>query len=195
MHGQFPRVNETLSAILESKILDPGWPVPNPTHIVVEEVKLDKLDGLACLKLSCKTTIDHPTGGPYSAFLTLWLAKDRNYLPIRLTLVHPANHPTLPSISSTASDLREISPGVWFPFRVGVDVFSRDELKEGKAVRRLEYALKFKKVAYKPKYEADFFTDLPFPKGTTVRVMADKREVMRYIQGDTPAPEPKENKK
>jgi len=53
-----------------------------------------------------------------SNYFHLWLARDRNLIPIRHEWHEPSKNATLPTGVSFAEDLREIRPGVWFPHRV-----------------------------------------------------------------------------
>jgi RNA polymerase sigma factor (sigma-70 family) len=80
----------------------------------------DERDGFRCDVLRLER-IRTPNVNPAKAsvFSLLWLAKERNYLPIRHEFYNEAYSSLIPLVAvKKAGDLREITRGVWFPFRV-----------------------------------------------------------------------------
>lgn len=73
----------------------------------------DRHSSLECEKLQIR--FDFGERGPNSGFF-LWLAKDRNYLPVYEESYDFSREARLPQAIAYVDDLREISPGVWFPY-------------------------------------------------------------------------------
>lgn len=73
-------------------------------------------DGMRCVVLR-RETLDEQ-GKPEPFFQVLRLAIDRNYLPIRIEYYgRQCDCSKLPMKVARSFDLREIAPGIWFPFR------------------------------------------------------------------------------
>ena len=70
--------------------------------------------GRPCQKVKITTCVGS-SRRPHSAWI-LWLAIDRNYLPIRQEAYTYHYSKSDPVGVGVAKDLREIAPGIWFPF-------------------------------------------------------------------------------
>jgi hypothetical protein len=83
----------------------------------------EHLDGLLCIKVriefwhQAKRAKGEPSGGDFH----IWLDVDRNYLPIKVERYSSQLNGLLkrprPSGIGRVDSLREIEPGVWFPFK------------------------------------------------------------------------------
>lgn len=84
----------------------------------VEYLGEEMRDGLRCAVLRWKRS----SAGPYArvpAETTLiWLAIERAYLPVRVERYSPIRHTHVPGDVTMAGDLREIAPGIWYPFHI-----------------------------------------------------------------------------
>lgn len=76
----------------------------------------DKIDGFAC-KLLRLGDVSSGQGEPYR-FTFLWLAPERNYLPIRSERCDLTCSETLPTGSTQVAEWQELKPGVWLPSQV-----------------------------------------------------------------------------
>ena len=122
-----------------------------------------------------------------SAKRVFWLAVDRNYLPIKSEAYLFFYSKDIPIESCLLDDLREIAPGVWFPFKSTKSVMDQVELLERKTpvvAATTEWLVT--DVSLSPKYENAFFRDVQFPDGTPVYEVSGKTITRSYVQGDKP---------
>ena len=91
----------------------------------------------------------------------------------------------LPFVVMTASDFREIQPGIYVPFHAEKTNFYRT--KDGRNVPDTKTTATVKSVDLKPNYPVEFFRRVTFAPGTLVYVQKGDNIVMSYTQ---PAPEP-----
>lgn len=117
-----------------------------------------EVDGLRCAKVSL-IRINKRIGRPRPR-LEIWLAMDRNHLPVRtedmdfpVSLDHPVS-------IATASELREIAPGVWFPYRTE---FTEHDARILQSERRRSAAstleTRIESVSLDPSFDESFFRD------------------------------------
>ena len=111
------------------------WPIPgyDMANIIRKATKIriesDEIDGRLCYKVTflfrTEKVIEHE-GKKMTANLgsiyRVWLAPDLNMLPVRFERLRPdRDNPDdmigEPAVIRQQSDFRELSPGVWFPFR------------------------------------------------------------------------------
>ena len=128
------------------------------------------LDGHPCVKLRMEVTTGE--GKPPSSFRAFWLATDRNYIPIKLE--HYGGNfglPPMPGGISRCDNFREISPGLWYPFRSTVLSF---ENWQHMAQRRLTVnwrrVYEVESAALSPVVDVALFHEVVLPAGTKVQV-------------------------
>lgn len=113
-----------------------------------------------------------------------WLARERNFLPVRS---HAYNHyysKDLPIEEAQLTDLREIEPGIWFPYGGRITVFDELALRDRQeAVVSSTRELTVRDVSLKPRHDVAFFQDVTFPDGTAVYTVIDGAIVESRIQG------------
>jgi len=100
-------------APLSDHLSSPTWGGTTPQKVTW--LGEDDRDGLRCDVLR---RADADQSRHFSTFALIWLARDRNYLPIRMELYQANWSKSLPIGVMTAEDLREIAPGIWFPYVV-----------------------------------------------------------------------------
>jgi hypothetical protein len=142
------------------------------------------IDGLQCVKLRMLFRGTAPDGKTIVDKQMIWLAPDRNYLPIR-SEGYDSTSMELPFVVMTASDFREIQPGIYVPFHAEKTNFYRT--KDGRNVPDTKTTATVKSVDLKPNYPVEFFRRVTFAPGTLVYVQKGDNIVMSYTQ---PAPEP-----
>ncbi len=104
----------------------------------------------------------------------LWLAKDRNYLPIRREEYKLSRHARLPQSVTVVDDLRQIADGLWFPFHTVVHRFesiNRTGHAEGRLILRWRKEHTVEGAALNPSISADLFAGSAVPEGTKVIVL------------------------
>ena len=146
----------------------------------------EDIDGLNCVKLRVDLWSKDEAPPPREQMDNwwIWLATDRNYLPIRHVGYAPSYSADLPIQTGTANDLREIAPGVWFPFRVDVTVFDELKLTKGEAVVSNVYEYPFSAAELDPSYPKSLFSDVRFPKGTAVYEVQDGKIIRSWVEGE-----------
>lgn len=142
----------------------------------------EMVDGLHTVKLRAKGT--SRSTGKLITRRFLWLAVDRNYIPIKTVAYNSATSLTLPKEVGRLTDLREIAPGVWMPFRRSAEVYSDAKLRDNRAVIANVRETSLTKVDLSPHYEISLFRDIPIPDGTIVYEVKDGGIIGEYVQGE-----------
>ncbi len=143
--------------------------------------KEEEVDGLRCVKLRSEGRLraDQRLIG----VRLLWLAIDRNYLPVKTEYFDPQTSMEIPGESGRAWDFREIAPGVWLPFERKVTVYDDDKLrKEKKQVFSNADEARLELAKLDPDYDISLFRDIPIPPGTHVYEVRDGEIVNKYRQ-------------
>ena len=119
----------------------------------------------------------------------LWLAEDRNYLPVRKEEYQLARREELPASVSLAEDLREIAPGVWCPFRAKTLRFEGLGLtgvSEGRLIVRWRRDYAIDREALNPDISPKLFREIEVPEGTKVGLRDGAGDLVgRYVQERT----------
>ncbi|WZP00527.1 hypothetical protein EP7_002172 [Isosphaeraceae bacterium EP7] len=164
-------------------------PLSGPYHErAILTVKLDgheAVDGIECLKIRCESRYRERPEDPGSLGL-LWLAPSRNYLPLKFESYAVDYSSTLPMVSGRVEELREFSPGAWYPSRYKDLVYDRASLREGKHILIRSDTIEVESVAPTGTYPVTFFGDVPIPDGLPVYEIEGEKIVKSYIQGEAP---------
>jgi len=162
----------------------------------VEYLGRQTRQGLSCDVLRLVGS-SRKTGKPYLVAL-LWLARDRCYLPVRDESYTLRWNSQLPTAVTEIEELRELSPGVFFPMRVVTSHFESYR-NGGLADDRLTISWQQEwivdEVTFDPEVESELFEVVNVPAGTQVSVSdADGEHLGSFKQPATgnivpPAPE------
>jgi hypothetical protein len=144
------------------------------------------VDGLHTVKLRAETR--DPSSRELITLRYLWLATDRNYLPIKTEAYQANASTTLPVELGRAEDFREVAPGVWLPFRRSFVVHSDAKLRENKLVVSNSREATLTKIDLNPRYDISLFQDIPIPDGTKVYEVKDGKIINSYTQGEQTSP-------
>ena len=131
------------------------------------------VDDHPCIKLRGDVAIegrDQP-----SSSIVLFLATDRNYIPIRLER-YAGNSASnaLPRGVSRCDDFREIAPGTWFPFHVSELSFDNViSLTQGRIVRNWRREHQIESAKLSPNVDKALVHEVIVPEGTKVNVFDD----------------------
>jgi hypothetical protein len=111
-----------------------------------------------CVKVRVDVWFDGQTAGNPSVRY-LWLAIDRNYLPVRTEAYSRASGLKWPVEVGEIDEMREVEAGIWFPSRIAITVFRDPES------RKVENVTEFKttKISLNPNYDKAFFSEIPIP--------------------------------
>jgi hypothetical protein len=91
----------------------------------------DEVTGLNCLKIAIDEVRENGGGTPHTTHL-IWLALDRNYLPVRHEGYANEFNSQLPLEVGVVDKLREIGDGIWSPESSTVTVFDEVEIRPGR---------------------------------------------------------------
>ncbi len=140
----------------------------------------DVVDGFHCSKVLVETAMK---GRKASTKRYLWLAHERNELPVR-SVGYALNYSAaLPIEDVRVTRFEEIKKGIWYPMGIQFTVYDELPLREGKTIVSNTLDIVTKAVDLNPKYPREFFQDIKIPDGAQVYVIKDKEIVKSYIQG------------
>jgi len=146
------------------------------------------ISGLRCARLLLVST--KPNGEKRqqeSGHRDVWLAYERNFLPVKLVTYSHFYSKELPIEESSLMDFKEIKPGVWFPFASKIVVYDEISLLEDQEVKILsERDFTVKSVDLNPGYPVELFRNIFFPDGAAVYRVVAGEIVESYIQGKQP---------
>jgi hypothetical protein len=143
----------------------------------------ESIDGLRCVKIQILLKGTTPDGKRQVDKQVLWLAPERNYLPVK-TEVFVGSFVERPFVTNQASDFREIQPGTFVPFHG--EKINYNQTKDGRTLPGSKTVTTVKAVDLNPQFPLTFFQDVSFPPGTLVYVQKGDNIVLSYLQ---PAPE------
>jgi thiol-disulfide isomerase/thioredoxin len=140
-------------------------------------------DGHPCIKLRGDVTTQE--GEPPHSFMAVWLAIDRNYIPIKLE--HYGGNfglQPMPGAIYRCDDFREIAPGIWYPYRATLFSFDNwQDMARGRITLTWHRDYKVESVTLSPKADAELFKNVVVPAGTKVQVSDEDGDyVGQYIQ-------------
>jgi hypothetical protein len=126
--------------------------------------------------------------GPEVA-VRIWLAVERNYLPIRIEAYRKWTGPVdwdRPFRIATVQNMREVEPGLWLPMHTKDVSYDVKALAEEN--RMLEPTIReviVQQVRLNPNYDISLFRDIKFPPGIAVYEVRDGEIVNSYITEQT----------
>jgi hypothetical protein len=138
-----------------------------------------EVDGHPCIEVRA----DRPAGNDQGISFVLYLATDRNDLPIRLEYFGNPSQRPFPTAISRCDDLREIAPGLWYPFRltdVGIDWWSA--IVEGWVVLTWRRDTTIESVTLAPRVSDAVFHDVTVPAGSIVQVWDETGRFIAQVQ-------------
>jgi hypothetical protein len=136
--------------------------------------------GLRCHRVRITTLV---AGTAHDSF-ELWLAEDRNYIPIRRFGFTFRYSDTVPIGEGSVTELREVAPDVWFPITAEITVYDGIELKRTGRRDRVSNRSNYwvEEVSLAPRYDISYFRDLSIPEGTFVYEVIDGKITRSYRQ-------------
>lgn len=176
MHVVFPL--STLLRGTEAIRTSAGAKLFERTEVRSRVLGREVVGGLDCYKVLVETAT-HQSTRTYEGGLRLWLARDRNLLPVKLEKLEK-----LPTVMARVDELREVGPGVWLPARASVTHYNAAlSKKAGRLVLAHETHYELVEARLHPNYPDSFFRDVPIPDGMTVYELRGGKIVKSYIQG------------
>ena len=160
--------------------------IQSDEHSTLEFLGNDQVSELICHKL--RLTSGKKTNPERTRYRDLWLARDRNLLPIRSLYQDCTVHATLPSSMAYSTDLREIKPGIWCSTRT--NQLSFEIAPSGLAVSRVTLRQRcdtlVEEISLEPIVADNLFSELAVQQGTNVRVIDDEHRLLgQFLQPAT----------
>jgi len=187
-HGLLLRIvgrSEHLSSFLggdESIARDPYGYTDSQTQRTTEYVGTAEYQGLRCHVV--RSVVRVRESGATANHGDLWLAEDRNFIPVRCVGYEHRISATEPVGEDRVLEWSELAPGIWFPMRAeGTCVDQRTLILTGqrKPGWRREYVVEA--VSLNPRHDRSFFQDVPLPPGTIVYEYDGDRLTRSYQLG------------
>jgi thiol-disulfide isomerase/thioredoxin len=172
---------------LADLLVSPWYDAINKYRLQFRYCGEEELDGRPCVKLRGDVTTRE--GQPPSSYFVYWLAIDRNYIPIQVE-TYGGNfgfHP-LPGGISRTTDLREIAPGLWYPFRTTRFAFHHLDTMQRRLVLTWRRDYEVESVELNPRVENELFQEVTAPAGTKVTVIDDVGKHLGSITQDKDGP-------
>jgi hypothetical protein len=117
----------------------------------------ETIEGLRCCKVWITTIID---GSPYDRW-ELWLVRERNFFPCKIVGRTFKWSEAVPVSAGTASDWREVEPGVWYPYKTEFIGFDKQRVAEsGVQMPSWTERTTTTKIKLRPALPIRFFQDL-----------------------------------
>jgi hypothetical protein len=175
------RNRQSLSAFLRS-----GWyDVRNKYKMMVEYVGDERAGGLHCHKLKCLLPEDRGRRPSFDNFFLLWLARDRNLIAVRHEWHGLAWCEKLPTGISYVEDLREIRPGMWFPYRTVQFAFQHwggRGLCENRMLLQWRRDIEVTSLKLDPVVDQKLFAEVDVPAGTNIQVIDEEGRFVGQFQ-------------
>jgi hypothetical protein len=178
------QIGKSLTAYLRSGCVSKHDRVP----LVITYVGDERAGGLYCHKLKCIESDPQVKGAKLESGWFLWLARDRNLIPVRLEWFESAWNAKLPSGIHYVENLREIRPGVWFPFRTVHLSFQRwfRGLCENRILLQWRREVNVTSLKVDAVVDESLFTSLEVPAGAEVSVCDEEGKVLAKYQQNEP---------
>jgi hypothetical protein len=156
----------------------------------------EKMDGLSCIRLRCELWRNKPQRY-LSVRRYLWLAPERNYLPIKVDWYAPKFSADKLFMYGKVTAWEEIATGVWLPKRWEVDGHNEKILQEeGRLVHCMFERHWIETAKLDPAYPKSFFQDVQFPKDAIVYEVDAQGKIVKthkpgeFKPSDSPAKPP-----
>jgi hypothetical protein len=154
----------------------------------------ETIAGLDCVRLRFDL-LDPNLRDPLRMTRILWLAVDRNYLPVRNEVYRDDSFGKFHATTiSTIDEWKEIAPGIWAPLSATEQTWDAPALFEDKkeiVANTIKHRLV--KSDLNPHYDDSFFQQMDIPNGIPVHELNANGDIVRTtVQGGLPArPTPK----
>jgi hypothetical protein len=139
-----------------------------------------KFQSLTCHRVWISTSVSGKLWDRWE----LWLAEERNFIPVR-NLGYTFRTSNTESVGEGRVERwKEVKPGVWFPEATRVTAWNQERMKKD-GVKETQWVEKVdvKEVTLDPHYDASYFRDVKFPDGTAVYGVSAGKILGGHIEG------------
>lgn len=183
-------IHQRLSDVLQAELFSQG----NEFPLSVEYEGEETFDNLKCHTLRLDVRRGKP---PVPSFIvSLWLAEERNFIPVRSESYQPEWSEKLPMAISAVTQWKQIDFGMWFPNQTSLfacNNFRRDGFSENRLIVNFREDYKIRNVELEPTVALKLFQEITVPQGTNVFVLYENGKRTRYQQEQTGNLIPPEN--
>lgn len=145
----------------------------------------EEINGLKCHKV----LVEVWHSGQSRNGRQIWLAEERNYLPVKVDSYTYRFSKDVPVGSGVVHELREIAPGVWFPFDIEYTVYNKFKIhQEGRQELQWRERYIVELAELDPQYDREFFSNVEFPDGTAMYIVENGEIKRSWRQGAPEAP-------
>jgi hypothetical protein len=170
-----------LSALLRADESDARLRVSPNLSLAASYKGKETVQGLACHVV--EISIKRKRTGKLHAEKTLWLAEERNLIPVKETRYeYRGSKRRLESLALVTS-WTEVSNGLWFPKRIVDNFYDTWGPDHGAPTLFWRRVYAIESIRLDPDYPISFFRDIEFPAGTPVYEIVDGEIVRSYVQG------------
>ncbi|MCI0420767.1 MAG: outer membrane lipoprotein-sorting protein, partial [Acidobacteria bacterium] len=136
--------------------------------------KEEVVNDLVCVKIRASAVT--PKGNTFVRFL--WLARDRNYLPVKSEFFNHRLSAKLPGEVCEAGDFRELAPGIWLPFSRSIIVYDEAGLLGNRQVKGNSQTIAVSKAKLDPDRSLSLFRDIAMPEKGAIYDVAHTGEIV-----------------
>jgi len=178
-------IYQRLSDVLKSE----QWAQGSGSPLSVEYEGEETIDNLKCHKLRLVVFRGNPPRPTRPIYIMyLWLAEERNFIPVRQEFYELRRSEKLPTAISAVTQWKEIDSGIWFPAQASLFVCNStrgEGLCENRLILNYRYDYKIRNVKLEPTVDLKLFHEITVPQGTSVTVFNENGKRTRYKQEKT----------
>lgn len=148
--------------------------------LTIKYLGREKFRGYTCHKVLIDNTL---ANGTRHNGWELWLAEDRNFIPICNRGYTYRWSTVLPVADSTIEQWKEVQPGIWFPEKAHTSRYSSDSVKnELKQKVTWTSDVTVTRITLEPAVDKKVFREFEFPSETKVLVQEGGRTKRSFVQ-------------
>ncbi|QDT24855.1 hypothetical protein Enr10x_01470 [Gimesia panareensis] len=118
------------------------------------------VNGLNCHRIRIETWVKGQKRHDYSR---LWLAPERNWIPIREEGYALGYSETIPLQISEVTDWHQLADGIWFPHKIREVIHDEQSAANGKTVVSNQSETTLTEISFSPNYDLKYFQDTKIP--------------------------------
>ncbi|QDU47799.1 outer membrane lipoprotein-sorting protein [Gimesia panareensis] len=120
----------------------------------------ENVKGLNCHRIRIETWVKGQKRHDYSR---LWLAPERNWIPIREEGYALGYSETIPLQISEVTDWHQFADGIWFPHKIRDVIHDEQSAADGKTIIGNQSETTLTEISFSPSYDRKYFQDVPLP--------------------------------
>lgn len=118
------------------------------------------INGLNCHRIRLETWVK---GQQQHDYIRIWLAPERNWIPIRTEGYALGYSDSIPLQISEITAWHQPAPGLWFPHKIRDITHDEQSAAQGKTVISYESETSLTNISFSPKFDRKYFQEVPLP--------------------------------